>query len=243
MTENRPQDEVKLTSKGEPSKLAGGVVIEGFPESGLAGTIASSCLVSSLKLSLVGEIASDYFPPLATVLDGRLQAPARIFASAKQNIAVFTGDFSPGLKASHVLARTIIEWAGEKEAAFVLTSFSTPMEEGAEEHVVSAVVNGPAAKEMAEKASIPISELGAIGGIAGSLLLEGRDAGVPVVVLLIKTHKGIQDYESGLKLAEAIMRIVPNARCDLEAIREEAERTEGNLRKVWRQTAPAGVYG
>ena len=224
-------------------KLAGGVVIEGFPGSGLAGTIASSCLVSSLKLSLVGELASDHFPPLATVLDGKLQASARVFADASKNIAIFMGDFSPGLRASHALARTIVDWAAKKEAAFILTSFSTLMQEGVDEHEVSAVVNGPEAEETVAKSGVPLAKLTAVGGVAGSLLLEGRNAGVPVVALLVKTHKGIQDYESGLKLAEAIMMIFPNAHCNLEAIREEAARTEGNLRKVWRQTAPSGVYG
>ena len=218
-------------------------MIEGFPESGLAGTIASTCLVSSLKLSLVGELTSDYFPPLATVLEGRLQAPARIFADVKKSMAIFMGDFSPGPRASHTLARTIVDWALKKEAAFMLTSFSTPMQEGADEHEVSAVVNGADAEKMVERSGVPLAKLTAVGGVAGALLLEGRDAGIPVVALLVKAHKGIKDYESGLKLAEAIMRIVPDARCDLEAIKEEAERTEESLRKVWRQTAPAGVYG
>jgi predicted ATP-grasp superfamily ATP-dependent carboligase len=234
---------VRVVSKGLPEKLTGGVVIDGFPVSGLAGTIASTCLISSLKLALSGELASNHFPPLATVLDGRLQAPARIYADATQKIAIFIGDFPPGPRASVALARTIIEWAKHKECAFVLTSFSTTMEEGVEEHEVSAVVNGDKARELAEGASIPLARLAAVGGVAGRLLLEGRDEGVPVIALLIKSHKGIQDFESGLRLTEAVMKLVPNARCDLDAIREEAQRTEGNLRRVWKQTAPAGVYG
>ncbi|MDG6990318.1 MAG: proteasome assembly chaperone family protein [Nitrososphaerota archaeon] len=230
-------------TQAKPEKLSVGVVIEGFPESGLAGTIASTCLVSSLKLPAVEELSSEYFPPLATVLDGKLQAPARIYADPKQNIAIFMGDFSPGLRASNLIAKEIIRWAKEKSASFVLTSFSTPMEEGSDEHVVSAVVNGQEAEEVASKASIPLAKLAAVGGVAGRLLLEGRDNGVPVVALLIRIHKGIRDYESGLKLAEVIMKMVPNAYCDLEGIRAEAEKTERNLRKVWRQTAPPGIYG
>ena len=92
------------TSTDEPEALSGGVVIEGFPESGLAGTIATSCLVSSLKLALVGELSSDHFPPLATVMNGRLQARARFFADPKKSIAVFLGEFCPCLKASHLIA-------------------------------------------------------------------------------------------------------------------------------------------
>ncbi len=242
MTSKKSTGEIRVLSRGEPAKLPGGVVIEGFPESGLAGTIASSCLVASLKLALVGEISSDYFASLATVLDGKLQAPARIYADAEHNIAIFLGDFTPGQRASHVLARTIIDWARAKECAFVLTSFSTPMESGTDEHVVSAIVNGPKAQKIASKASVPLAKLAAAGGVAGALLLEGREAGIPVVALLIKTHKDIQDFESGLKLAEAIMKLAPNAKCDLQAVREEAKQTEGNLRRIRNQTVPPDVY-
>lgn len=234
---------LRRTSAGELDKLRGGVVIEGFPESGLAGTIAASCLVSSLKLALVGELSSDHFPPLATVMNGKLQAPARIYADAKQNIAIFMGDFSPGQRASHLIAKEIVAWAVSRGCSFILTSFSTPMKEGADEHVVSAVVNSAEGEEIVRKASIPLAELAAVGGVAGRLLLEGREEGMPVVALLIKTHKGVQDYESGLKLTEAIMKMFPNAYCDLGAIREEAEHTEESLRRVWRPAAPPGVYG
>ncbi len=233
---------IRIRSRGEPEKLTGGVVIEGFPESGLAGTIASSCLIASLNLSLVGEITSDSFPPLASVLDGKLQASARIYADRKSNIAVFIGDFSPGLRASHLLAREIIDWAKRREAGFVLTSFSVPMEEGTEDHEVSAVVNGPEAAEIVRKAGVPLANLTAVGAVAGGLLIEGRDSGVPVISLLVKFHKKIRDFESGLKLAEVIMKLVPNAACDLGAIRQEAEQTEGKLRRIWNQTAPSGVY-
>ncbi|MDG6917135.1 MAG: PAC2 family protein [Nitrososphaerota archaeon] len=83
-------------SRGEPEKLTGGAVIGGFPESGLAGTIASTCLVSSLKLAMVGEMSSDAFPPLATVLNGRLQAPARIYAEPRPEHRRHHGRLQPG---------------------------------------------------------------------------------------------------------------------------------------------------
>ncbi len=243
MASDESERGIKIISRGEPAKLSGGVVIEGFPESGFAGTIASSCLVASLKLALVAEMSSDHFPPLATVMDGRLQAPARIYADTSNNIAIFLGDFVLGQRASNAMAKTIVGWAKEKGCAFVLSLFSTPLQEGTEEHEVSAVVNNQGAEEIVGRASIPLAKLTAVGGVSGRLLLEGREAGVPVVTLLVKTHKGIEDFEAGIKLAEAIMKLVPNARCELAGMKEEAKRTEGTLRRIRNQTAPPGVYG
>jgi uncharacterized protein len=237
-----PKLGLRISSHHEPAKLPGGVVIEGFPELGLAGTIASGCLVSSLKLALVGEIFSDYFPPLASVINEKLQAPARIYADAQRNIAIFLGDFNPGPRASHLLARAIVDWARKKECGLILTWFSTPMGSDVDEHVVSAVGNSESSEALVRKALIPLERLAVVGGVAASLLLEGKEAGMPVIALLVKTHKEIQDFEGGLKLAEAIMRLVPNANCDLEAIRGEAEATEANLRRIRVQTAPSDVY-
>ncbi len=116
------------------------------------------------------------------------------------------------------------------------------MQQPTEEHAVTAVGSDSRAKEIAQSAGIPLAELAAVGGVAGQLLLEGRQAGIPVVALLVKTHKGLQDFESGLKLVQSIMRIVPNAKCDLNAIRAEAERTEGNLRRIMSHMQAPDVY-
>jgi hypothetical protein len=118
---NEIEREIRLLSRDEPTKLLGGVVIEGLPESGLAGTIASSCLVALLKPSQVGQITSDYFPLLATVQDAGLQALTRNYANAKRNIAIFLGDFDPDQRASHLLARTVIDWTKRKEYGFIST--------------------------------------------------------------------------------------------------------------------------
>ncbi|MBI2648260.1 MAG: proteasome assembly chaperone family protein [Thaumarchaeota archaeon] len=242
MTITSLREDIEVREKGAPVKLRGGVVIEGFPGAGLASTIASSCLIASLNLSLVGELWSDHFPSLATIMNGQVQAPARIYADLDRKLAVFIGDFVPGRRASHVLARTIIQWARRRECSFVLTSSSIPMEQPTEEHLVVAVGNNSTAEEMIRHGQIQLVDLGAVGGVAGQLLLEGREVGIPVVALLVRAHKGIQDFKSGLKLAEAIMRLVPSAQCDLEAIRGEAERAESNLRQIRNLTEAPDVY-
>jgi uncharacterized protein len=225
-----------------PEKLVGGAVIEGFPGAGLAGTISSTCLVSSLRLPLAGELRSPQFPALATVLDRRAQAPARVYADRKLNLTIFLGDFVPGQSATYQIASAIVDWAKRKECSFIVTSYSIPVSAEVVEHDLTTVVSDESAEDMVERAGIPLADLVAVGGTAGRLLLQGREAGIPVIALLVKAHKELQDYEAGMKLAEALMKIIPGAQCDLEALRGEAQRTEGALRKIQAHARPPDVY-
>ncbi len=231
-----------LKELGAPEDLTGGAVIDGFPGTGLASAISSACLISSLKLPLVGELQSSHFPALATVLDRRAQAPSRVYADSKRKITIFIGDFAPGQIASYEIAAAIVDWAKRKQCAFIVSSYSVPIAEEVTEHELSAVVSDSAAEEMVKAAGIPVADLVAIGGTAGRLLLQGQEAGVPVISLRINVHKNLQDYEAGMKLAEALMKIVPGAECDLNALRYEAQKTEGALRRIQAHASALDVY-
>jgi uncharacterized protein len=238
----REYGSLTLKEINAPEKLIGGAVIEGFPGAGLAGTISSTCLISSLQLPLVGELRSPHFPALATVSDKRAQAPARVYADEKLKLTIFLGDFVPAQFATYEMASAIVDWAKRKECSFIVTSYSVPVGVEVAEHELTAVVNNAPAEDIIKRAGIPLADLVAVGGTAGRLLLQGREAGIPVIALLVKAHKELQDYEAGMKLAEALMKLVPGAQCDLNALRAEAQRTEGALRKIQAHATPPDVY-
>ena len=238
----REYGSMTLKEDEKVEKLTGGVVIEGFPGTGLAGTISSTCLMSALKIPLVGEMRSPHFPALATVLNRRPQAPARVYADEKLKLTIFLGDFVPAQAATFEIASALVDWAKRKECDLIVTAYSVPVGPEVVQHDITAVVIVEKSEAMAKTAGIPLAELVAVGGVAGRLLLQGRDAGIPVVALLVKTHKDLQDYEAGMKLAEVLMKIVPGARCDLDALRAEAQKTEGVLRKIQAHAAPQDMY-
>jgi len=52
----------------------------------------------------------------------------------------------------------------------------------------------------------------------------------------------VPDFEAALRLAEVLARVVPAAQCEVEGLREEAQRTEQALRSLRSQAAGAGIY-
>ncbi|MCD6146192.1 MAG: PAC2 family protein, partial [Methanosarcinales archaeon] len=57
------------------------VIIEGFPGVGLVGNIAGQQIIEELDMTYLGAINSRYFPPVAMLLEGRVNMPVRIYES------------------------------------------------------------------------------------------------------------------------------------------------------------------
>jgi len=215
-------------------------VIDGFPGIGLAGAISSACIVESLKLRFVGELRSRLFPALASVNHGKPVGPVRIYADNERKISVFLGDFTPDNAAAHEVARVMTNWAMKKACGLVVTSSALIAdEEGRSDNdQIAAVANGFEANERLRRAGIAPSEQAVVSGLSGLLLLEGGRMGLPVVAFLVRTHENTPDYEAGLNLAELLARVVPEAKCEMTGIREEAERSERALRDLRAKLLP-----
>ncbi|MCP8312967.1 MAG: PAC2 family protein, partial [archaeon] len=70
--------EIRIVEK-EDIKIDSPVVIEGFPDVGLVGTIASLHLIDQLGLNEIAHIESSIFPPVMVLHKGILTEPVRIF--------------------------------------------------------------------------------------------------------------------------------------------------------------------
>jgi predicted ATP-grasp superfamily ATP-dependent carboligase len=197
-------------------------------------------LVESLKLVLAGELRSDLFPALATVYAGQPRGPVRIYADTNRRIAVFRGDFPPENESTHKIARAMVSWAKQKECSLIVTSsglFPVEGQEGGDDQVLAAA-NDAKAKEKLRTSGIAPLDQAVVTGLAGSLLLEGGEAGISVIAFLVQAHEGSPDYEAGLKLAEALANVVPEAECEMMGIKAQAERSEKALRDLRARLIP-----
>jgi len=101
--------------------ISGGVLIEGFPNIGLASAIASTYIVGSLKLTQIAAIDSTRFPSVSIISAEKPEFPARIYASAEHKIGVCLSEFTIPTDLNASLARVILSWSHEQKCSLVIS--------------------------------------------------------------------------------------------------------------------------
>lgn len=215
--------------------LRSGILLDGFPSVGLANTIASECLVHSLKTELVGIIDSPVFPPLSVIGNAMPTFPARVYANEELRLGMFVSELHLNPLMFRSIAKLLLEWALNSNCDLIVSAAGLPYEEGMAADTkpeVYAVGSTPAALKIAAEAGIPPMINGSVSGIPAILLNEGSWRNYNVIVLLVKVLRDAPDFRAGAAIAEALARIAPGAKCDISALLKQAEAMEDTLKKL-----------
>lgn len=223
--------------------LTDGVVIEGFPSVGLVTTIAATYLISSLKLDQIAAMDSAWFPPVSMIYAEKPKFPARIYANALHKIAVCLSEFTPPIYLDRFIARSILSWAQEQKCSLVISPCGVPvLEEHAGKRPEPPLIHGVGTTERTrqklKEADIHLLEFGAVPGVSGALLNEGRWNKLDVVALLVEAYETIPDARAAAAVVEAIDRLLPQIELDVSPLYSEAERIESRLKAIREQAKP-----
>lgn len=219
--------------------MEAGIIIDGFPSTGLANAIASECIIESLKLEPVAVIDSDMFPAMSTIYKSKPYFPARIHANDKLKLAIFISELSlkePLLKG---VARAIIKWAKEHKCSFIYSVAGMPVEKGQESMEVLGIGNSESAIKKIQEKKMNVLEHGVVTGIPGVLLNEGRLENIDVIVFLVKVLKDVPDFRAAALISEILSEFAPSCRCDTASLVKEAEKIEKRLKRIQSESKPA----
>lgn len=228
---SEPQLEIR---KLKNVNLKGGTVLDGFPSVGLAGAIASECLVHTLKTDLVAVVDSPAFPPLSIIRSAMPNFPARVYANEELRLAMFVSELNLDQSMFRPVANLMLDWALSSNCDLIVSAAGTPHEDTADAAInsVHAVGSTPHALSKATEAGIPHAVSGSVTGIPAILLNEGSWRNYDVIVLLVKVVHDAPDFRAGAAIAEALARLAPGAKCDIPALLKQAELTEKTLKKL-----------
>lgn len=204
------------------------VVVEGFPGIGLVGNIASQQIIDELDMEYLGAINSKHFPPVAMLLEGRVNMPVRIYESTEKEMIVVVSDIPIHPNIAYIVSKSLVDWATSVNARQIVSIAGMPVV-GADHIVFGAATTEEGLESIKEE--VEIFQMGSISGIAGSIMTECFTRNLPAISLLGSTA----DPNPNPIAAAAVLKVLNNLydlSIDTEKLVKQAEQIELEMQKL-----------
>ena len=219
-------DDIKVTSRALEG--AGKTVLIGFPGSGLVGSIALQYLVEQMEFEQIGAITSKYFPPVALMTKGVINAPVRLYE--KDNLVAIISDVPIHPTICYEVANGIMDWLVQFEIKESVTIAGIITNEP-EKRVFGVATSSEVLQRVEEKTII--LPMGSISGVAASLLTECKTRGIPGIGLLGETVN-TPDPRSSAATIEVLNQIY-DLNLDIQPLLEQAVEIEAAMSEIAEQ--------
>ncbi|WP_292517306.1 proteasome assembly chaperone family protein [Methanoculleus sp.] len=219
-------DDIKVISRA----LVGAekTVLIGFPGSGLVGSIALQYLVEQMEFEQIGSITSKYFPPVALMTKGVINAPVRLYE--KDHLTAIVSDVPIHPMICYEVANGIINWLTQFDVREIVTIAGIITNES--EKRVFGVATSSQTLQRIEDQTI-ILPMGSISGIAASILTECKTRGIPGLGLLGETVN-TPDPRSSAATIDVLNRIY-GLNLDIKPLLEQAVEIEAAMSQIAEQ--------
>jgi len=213
------------------------VVIIGFPEVGLVGTIAASFLLNKLNFEEIGYIDSELFPPLVVIHNGDIKNPIRVYSDKDGKFIMILSEIAISPMMISPLAESLIEWFKEKNAslAILLSGISVINRLEIQEPECIGIGNIEDAKIRIKDAKIEGMIEGFLIGIYPELLKRCKKEGIPGILLLSQCFPNYPDPEAAASVIKSLQRII-DIDVDLKELLEKGEEIKVRARDLMQQT-------
>ena len=212
-----------------PINIEGGIVINGFPSTGLTSAVATESLINTRQFELGAIIDSDRFPPISIIKNGIPNYPTRIFINNELKVAVFSSYLTLDVSLHKPAARLMLNWTKEKKCSMIISSITV---KGDLSNEIVGVASTGNARGKLVTAGIPVVENATIPGIPGVLLNEGMLKGQDVIVLLVSSSKDIPDFTATSNLCNVLTKLVPGVSCNLTKLEKESKIIEQQIQQA-----------
>lgn len=214
----------------------GKVVLQGFPDVGLVGSITVSYLVDQLGLKQVGYVESDDLPPVVPIRNSEVKDLIRIYEDRRA--IIFVSDIPIPAKMIKPLARALLDWSKSKgvDRLYCLTGLADPNRIEIEEpKVFVAASRLKLAEELADLLDAEVLSEGFVAGINAELVRQGARKGFDVGLLLAQSHYNYPDPGAAAQLLLRMPKLI-DASVDVGPLLQSAEMIRMQLRDLMRRT-------
>jgi len=241
--------EVKKLDKDKEINIEGGVVLDGFPSTGLVNAIASECLIRSVGTELVAVLDSPEFPPVSLINNHIPQFPARLYVNEGLKISFFISELNIHPALQKIVAKTVLEWTIENKCRMIISAAGIPNNSNDssqssdatvttitdDEHSLAqvlAVSSTESGSKIIKDQGFQQLKSGTVAGIPGTLLNEGSLIGLDVIVFIVNTIRDAPDFRAAALVSTAVSKLIPSVYCDIGALMVEAQVVEDRMRMI-----------
>ncbi len=229
---------VEIRARGN---MKGFTLIAGFPGIGVVGPIVAKHIVESQKMELIGQIVSDGFPAVSSIINGVAEGPVRIYADPKKKIAVIVSEIMFKENSAKELGRELVRFA-KKAGIKQIISIAGVLLPGNSESAVFGVVSEQKHLKILENQGVTPIPKGVTTGISATLLVNGRQEGVPVILLLGTLHTK-EDYRAAADIVRKLDEML-KLNIDYESLLDRAREIERDVTSVMQHSKAANsMYG
>jgi uncharacterized protein len=208
------------------------VILTSFPGIGLVGTILAAHYVTEFKPEQIGIISSDALPPIATLMDGIILPPVRIYQLSDMDALLIHSDVPVPPELANRMSRIIVKWCKSINAEKLVSIAGITTFEN-KKRVFGAATKKEILDEI--KDYVELFRSGTISGIAGSLLNECVAKNFPGLALLGETIGFNPDPRAAAEVAKILNKLF-GWDVSVEKLIKEAEIIEAQMQKLAEQT-------
>jgi len=210
-------------------------LIVGFPDVGLAGSIALSYLIQEQQMAEIGHLDSDTFPPVIVVHKGEPKHPLRIYR--KGDIGVIVSEIAIDTQLISPIVHSIVEWAKSKnvEMVIALSGIAIPNRLEIEVPVVYGVGSSETIKKLILKADIKILEEGFVTGFHAVMMKECLLKNMNNITLLAQSHLQYPDPDASASLIISVGELV-GLKVDTKKLLVKGEEIRLKVRALMQRT-------
>ncbi len=214
---------------------SGAIMLQGLPDVGLVGLIATSYIISELDLKEVAYVDSDLLPPIVVLHEGLPHATLRMYGN-KDLIAAISEVAVPA-KALHRIMRKLVDWAELKKVRMVMSIGGLPVQNRQdikEPKVFGAGSSKDSLKLLHEK-GLEILKEGFIVGPQALTMRYCTEKKLTAIALLAQSFFNYPDPEASAVAIEKFAKIT-DYKIDVSDLLKKGEEIRLRARDIMRRT-------
>ena len=213
----------------------GSLMLNGLPDVGLVGLIATSHIIGELDLNEVAYMDSDLLPPIVVLHEGLPHAPLRIFGDS--NMLATISETAIPATGIYAVVRHLVKWGKEKNVKLMISvgGLPVPNRQDIAEPKVYGVGTTPELIKMLKEKEIEIVKEGFMVGPQALILRYCMEQGVPGIALLAQSFFNYPDPEAAAAVVKEIAKIT-NIQVDVSKLLEKGEEIRLKARDIMKRT-------